>query len=102
MYVIRHDHITANSYVKITLGTLRKKNKRFMEVVTCQKPRSLVCAECDEIQRTRIKKAIKTQRSLLEPCVHVNVVDTALWAVQSEGVMSGCHQTGHRPVATGS
>ena len=49
MTVIRHDHITANSYVKIALGTLRKKNKRFMDVVTRQKPRSLVCAECDEI-----------------------------------------------------
>ena len=49
MNVIRHDHITANSYVKIALATLRKKNKRFMDVVTRQKPRSLVCAECDEI-----------------------------------------------------
>ena len=91
MNVIRHDHITANSYVKIALGTLRKKNKRFMDVVTRQKRCSLVCAECDEIQRTSIKKAIKTQWSLLEPCVHISVVATALWAVESEEIMLGSH-----------
>jgi len=61
-----------------------------MDVVTRQKPRSLVSAECDEIQGTTIKKAIKTQWSLLEPCVHASVVATALWAVQSEEIMPSC------------
>ena len=91
MNVIRHDHITANSYVKIALGILRKKNKRFMDFVACQKPRSLVCAECDEIQRTSIKKTIKRQRPLLEPRVHINVLATTLQAVQSEEIMPSCH-----------
>ena len=42
MNVIRHDHITANSYVKIALGAVRKKNRCFVDVVTRQKARSLV------------------------------------------------------------
>ena len=73
MNMIRHDHITTYRHVEIAPSTLRKKNKRCMDLVLCQKPLSLMGAKCDEIKCQRLgpSAAVVVQNSASrETCSH--------------------------------
>src|SRR5262245_1437259 len=91
MNVIRHDHIATYCGVGGFSCAFAKKNERSVNLILCKEPMSLVCAERDEVERTRCEEPIKTWWSPPESRLHgksystlnrtIPAVAMALWAV---------------------
>ena len=87
MNVIRHNYITANGNVEVTLGTLRISYKRRVNFIAVEKRLTQVSAKRDKVERAGIKETTETWRAPSEILLHAEPVATALWAVQSERVI---------------
>jgi len=70
MNVIRHDHITANGDVEVTLGALGISDKRRVDFLAREIWLPQVSAKGDKIERARLKETTKTRRAACELLLH--------------------------------
>ena len=91
MNMIRHDYVTANGNVEVTPGTFGISDKRCVDFIAGEILLSQVSAKGNKIKRACIKQTPETWRAVPEILLHDEPVATALWAVQSEGLIRGVH-----------
>jgi hypothetical protein len=70
MNLIRHDHITTNCDVVVTLGTLGISDKRRVDFIAREIWLPQVSAKGDKIERARFKEAAETRRAPSEILLH--------------------------------
>jgi len=70
MDMLRHDHVSANGYVEVALGTPRKKDECRMDLVASQARDSVMRAKGDEVERAGSKNSSETKRSSPEILLH--------------------------------
>jgi hypothetical protein len=87
MNVIRHNYITTNCDVVVTLGTLGISDKRRMDFISREIWLPHVSAKGDKIERTGIKKTAETRRAVPEIVLHEELCSHGRWSVQSERVV---------------
>ena len=71
MDVVRHDYITANGDVEVTLRTLGISDKGRVNFIAREIRLPQVSAKDDKIERARIKQTIETRRAASEILLHV-------------------------------
>jgi len=87
MNMIRQDYVTANGNVEVTPGTFGISDKRCVDLIAGEILLSQVSAKGNKIERACIKQTPETWRAVSEILLHDEPVATALWAVQSEGLI---------------
>ena len=70
MNVIRHDYITANGDVEVTLGTLGISDERRMNFIAREIWLPQVSAKGDKIERAGVKETTETRRAASEILLH--------------------------------
>jgi len=70
MDMLRHDHVSANGYVEVALGTPRKKDERRMDLVASQARDTVMRAKGYEVERAGFKNSSETKRSSPEILLH--------------------------------
>ena len=70
MDMLRHDHVSANGYVEVALGTPRKKDERRMDLVASQARDTVMRVKGYEVERAGFKNSSETKRSSPEILLH--------------------------------
>ena len=70
MDMLRHDHVSANGNIEVTLGAPGKKDECRMDLVASQARNSVMRAKGDEVERAGFKDSTETQRSSPEILLH--------------------------------
>ena len=66
MNMIRHDYITANGDVEVTLGTLGKSDERRVDLSAREILLPQVSAKGDKVERARVQETNETWRAASE------------------------------------
>jgi hypothetical protein len=70
MNVVRHNDITANGDVEVTMGTLGISEKRRVNFIAREIWLPQVSAKSDKIERARVKETAETRRAASEILLH--------------------------------
>lgn len=100
MNMIRHNYVTADGDVEVTVGTLGISDKRHVDFLARQIRLPQVSAKGDKIERARVKETIETWRAASEIMLHEETSNHAPVYRPIRTSNSKLSLTGHRPVAT--